>query len=205
MIRLTMPKVALMSASIVTALLAGSLSAEPMPQHPYHLPRTDEKAVADVNLVGAILGYSIEARMPDDNAALTIYLADIMAPARGQPWHAESIAALDRLVKGKLARVRFLETIDVPEDLAQEHGVVVRGRVFVGGRDVSWELVGSGNAWVQEAKSNDPELKKLQKWARVHKKGLWALPEADREPPWEFMDRILRQRMQQREESRTSP
>jgi endonuclease YncB( thermonuclease family) len=204
MIRFTMSKVAWVSSSMAAVLLAGGLGAEPMPQHPYDLPRTDEKAVADVNLVGAILGYSIDARMPDDNAALTIYLADIMAPARGQPWHAESIAALDRLVKGKLARVRFLEEVYVPEDLVQEYGVVVRGRVFVDGRDLSWELVGSGNAWVWEAKSNDPELKKLQEWARMHKKGFWALPEADREPPWSFMDRILRQRMQQREESRTS-
>jgi endonuclease YncB( thermonuclease family) len=63
-------------------------------------------------------------------------------------------------------------------------------------------LVGSGNAWVWESKSNDKELRKLQSWAREHKKGLWALPESKREPPWEFLDRQMGLKMKQREESK---
>jgi endonuclease YncB( thermonuclease family) len=122
-----------------------------------------------------------------------------MAPARGQKWHSEAVAALDALVKGKRGRARFFESVVPSKDIDAEHGVTVIGRVFVDGKDISWELVGSGNAWVWEEKSNDLELKKLQEWARKNRKGLWALPESDREPPWEFMVRRMRN---QGEESR---
>jgi endonuclease YncB( thermonuclease family) len=192
-------------AVIAAALLAGCSREEPMPVYPYDLPRANDKDVVDVDLVGSELGHSIDARMPPDNAAFTIHLADIMAPAKGQPWHSEAVAALDALVKGKRARIRVYQSLLPPEDIRRADGtplnVTAIAHVFVDGRNLSWELVGSGNAWVWEAKSNDPELKKLQEWARRHKKGLWALPESDRVPPWQFIEARMRQHMQQREES----
>ena len=122
------------------------------------------------------------------------------APARGQPWHSESVVALNGLVKGKRARLRIYESLAPPED-APEYGVTVIGRVYVDRKDLSWELVGSGNAWVWESRSNDPELKKLQDWARARGKGLWSLPESEREPPWEFMAKRMRSHIQQAEGS----
>jgi len=192
-------------AVFTAALLAGCSRDEPMPGYPYALPQANGKDVADVDLVGSELGHSIDARMPPDNAVFTIHLADIMAPAKGQPWHAEAVAALDALVKGKHARMRVFQTMAPPEDLRRPDGtpfnVAVIAHVFVDGRNLSWELVGSGNAWVWEAKSNDPELKKLQEWARQRRKGLWALPESDRVPPWQFIETRMRQLERQREES----
>jgi endonuclease YncB( thermonuclease family) len=171
-----------------------------MPESPYDLPRVGERDVIDVDLVRAILGHTIDARRPGDNAPFTIHLADVFAPARGQPWHSESVATLNDLVKGKRARLRIYESVAPPED-ALEYGVTVIGRVYVDRKDLSWELVGSGNAWVWESRSNDAELKKLQDWARAHGKGLWALPEWEREPPWEFMAKQMRLRIQQGEVS----
>ena len=98
-------------------------------------------------------------------------------------------------MKGKRACVRFIESLRGPD------GVTVVGRVYVDGRDVSWELVGGGNAWVWQEISNDQALMDLQEWARRRGRGLWALPESDREPPWEFMDKQIRLLMEQREES----
>lgn len=184
-----------MGAVLATALLVGCDRPESMPEYPYDLPRADDKEVVDVDLVGASSGHLIAARLPEDNAPFKIHVADILAPVRGQPWNQEAITALDALVKGKRARVRFLESARGPD------GVTVVGRVYVDGHDVSWELVGSGNAWVWEEKSNDQSLMDLQAWARRHEKGLWALPESEREPPWQFMDRQVRQHMKQLEES----
>ncbi len=190
-----------MGAAVAMVLLTACDGLDSRPEYPYDLPRADAKDVADVDFVGAYSGDTIDARLPEDNAPFKLQLADIMAPVRGQPWHRESVAALDALVKGKRARARLFESILPPEELAGEYDVTVIGRVYVGSQDINWELVGSGNAWVWEEKSNDPELRNLQAWARRHKKGLWALPESDREPPWEFMDRHLRLQMQEREES----
>jgi endonuclease YncB( thermonuclease family) len=184
---------------LVTALLAACSPGEDMPENPYDFPRAGEQDVIDVDLVGAILGHTIDARRVSDNAPFTNHLADVFAPARGQPWHSESVAALNELVKGKRARLRIYESI-APED-APEYGVIVIGRVYVDRKDLSWELVGSGNAWVWESRSNDPELRKLQNWARNQRKGLWALPESERESPWQFMDKQMRERIQQRKES----
>jgi endonuclease YncB( thermonuclease family) len=188
-------------ALFATALLSSCNRVDTMPANPYDLPRADERDVIDVNLDGAILGHSISARRASDDAPFTIHLADIFAPAKGQTWHSESVAALNALAQGKRARLRIYESIAPPED-AQEFGVTVIGRVYLDGKDLSWELVGSGNAWVWDKKSNDPELKKLQDWARENRKGLWALPESQRVPPWEFMREQMRLHMQQPEGSR---
>ena len=83
-----------------------------------------------------------------------------------------------------------------PDGQPYRHAVIAN--VFVDEKDIGWQLVGDGNAWVWEGKNNDPEIANLQDWARRHRKGLWALPQAEREPPWEFMDRIMQQRMRER-------
>jgi endonuclease YncB( thermonuclease family) len=187
---------------LLASMLLGSCGlVDTMPVDPYDPPRADEKDVIDVDLGAAILGHTISARRASDNAAFTIYLSDIVAPARGQPWHSNAVEMLDRLARGKRARFRIYESIAPPEN-ASEYGVTVIGRLYVDGKDLSWELVGSGNAWFWDEKSNDPELEKLQDWARGHRKGLWALPESQRLPPWEFMREQMRLRMQERAGSR---
>ena len=167
-----------------------------MPSYPYDLPRADEIDVIDVDLVAAILGNTIEARRSSDGAAFRVDLADIRAPYEGQSWHSESVAALNTLVKGKRGRFRIFESIPPPEGM-EELGVTAMGRLYVDGKDISWEMVGGGNAWAWEGKSNDPALQELQAWARENQVGLWALPASEREPPWEFLKRKMDQRMKQ--------
>ena len=60
------------------------------------------------------------------------------------------------------------------------------GRVFVGQTDVNAALVRQGAAWVYRQYAHDPALLVLEQAARDDRRGLWALPEAERVPPWEW-------------------
>jgi len=63
---------------------------------------------------------------------------------------------------------------------------VPSGRVFAGAQDVNAEMVRRGAAWVYRRYSDDPALLHLEQEARTARRGLWALPEAERIPPWEW-------------------
>ncbi|MBB5696348.1 thermonuclease family protein [Muricoccus pecuniae] len=60
------------------------------------------------------------------------------------------------------------------------------GRVYAGPVDVNAEMVRQGTAWVYCQYSRDAELLRLETEARTARRGLWALPEAQRTPPWEW-------------------
>ena len=60
------------------------------------------------------------------------------------------------------------------------------GKLSVGGRDVSDEMVRQGGAWAFEhLLAREPTLK-LEAEARAAKRGLWAQPEDDIQPPREW-------------------
>jgi hypothetical protein len=59
-------------------------------------------------------------------------------------------------------------------------------RVYVDELDVNAELVRLGAAWVYRKYSDDAALIALEKEARAEKRGLWALPESERIPPWQW-------------------
>ena len=60
------------------------------------------------------------------------------------------------------------------------------GRATAGGQHVNAEMVRRGAAWVFRRYSDDPALLRLEQEARAARRGLWALPEAERVPPWEW-------------------
>lgn len=60
------------------------------------------------------------------------------------------------------------------------------GRVYVGSLDVNAELVKRGAAWVYRQYSSDPSLITLEQQAKAARRGLWALPEAQRRAPWDW-------------------
>ena len=60
------------------------------------------------------------------------------------------------------------------------------GRVYLGKRNINAEMVAEGAAWVYRKYSKDPELLELESQAREQDRGLWALPEDQRVPPWEW-------------------
>lgn len=63
------------------------------------------------------------------------------------------------------------------------------GRIYVDDLDVSAEMVSLGAACVYRKYARDQNLYKLEDDARSSKRGLWALPDAQRVPPWEWRRR----------------
>jgi endonuclease YncB( thermonuclease family) len=118
-------------------------------------------------------------------------LAGIDAPERRQPYGTRARQALSALAFGRSALV-------VVED-TDRYGRSV-GRVRVGGRDVNAEMVRRGAAWVYVRYNRDPALVPLEAEARAARRGLWALPEAERPPPWEW--RAARRAERERERAR---
>lgn len=112
-----------------------------------------------------------------DQQQIKIRLAEIDTPESGQPYGSRARQALAALAFGKQARI-----VETDRD---RYGRTV-GRVYVGGMDVNAELVRQGAAWVYRHYAKDPALFALEAEARAAKRGLWALPEAQRLPPWEW-------------------
>lgn len=108
---------------------------------------------------------------------IRIRLSDIDTPERRQPYGDRARQSLADLAFGRDARIEVRET--------DRYGRTV-GRVFIGTMDVNAELVRRGSAWVFRRYSNDPALLRLEDDARSARRGLWALPEAQRVPPWEW-------------------
>ena len=109
-----------------------------------------------------------------------VRLAEIDTPESAQPYGSRAKQALSDLVFGRTVLVD-VQDID-------RYGRTV-GRVSVNGTDVNAALVAAGAAWVYRQYSSDPELLRLEAEARAAQRGLWALPEAQRTPPWEWRQR----------------
>lgn len=106
-----------------------------------------------------------------------IRLAEIDTPESAQPYGSRAKQALSDLVFGQDVLVD-VQDID-------RYGRTV-GRVSVHGTDVNAAMVAAGAAWVYRQYAKDPDLLRLEAEARAAQRGLWALPEAQRTPPWEW-------------------
>lgn len=115
--------------------------------------------------------------LSDDQRQIKIRLAEIDTPESGQPYGSRARQALAALAFGKQARI-----VETDRD---RYGRTV-GRVYVEGMDVNAELVRQGVAWVYRQYAKDPALFALEDEARREQRGLWALPEAQRLPPWDW-------------------
>ena len=111
------------------------------------------------------------------NRQIRVRLAEIDTPESGQPYGDRARQALSDLAFGKAVRVVVQDT--------DRYGRAV-GRVHEGAVDVNAEMVRRGAAWVFRRYSDDPALLRLEAEARAARRGLWALPEAERTPPWEW-------------------
>jgi endonuclease YncB( thermonuclease family) len=60
------------------------------------------------------------------------------------------------------------------------------GRAYTDALNVNAEMVRQGAAWVYRKYNRDPSLLLLEREARSARRGLWALPETERTPPWEW-------------------
>lgn len=129
----------------------------------------------DARVVNVIDGDTVDVLV--DGQPRRIRIAGIDAPERGQPWSRKSKKALSRRVSGKDVRINEVTTDNYDRTV---------GEVYADDVCVGCELVREGHAWVYRRYSQDPVLLALEADAREHRRGLWALPEASRVPPWEW-------------------
>ena len=108
---------------------------------------------------------------------IKIRLAEIDTPEKGQPYGSQAKVLLSDLAFGHDA------VIDVQDK--DRYGRSV-GRVYVDGRDVNAAMVQGGAAWAYRQYLHDASLLALEAEARAARRGLWALPEAQRTPPWDW-------------------
>ena len=132
-----------------------------------------EARILDGRVVGITDGDTLTLLV--DREQVRIRLAQIDAPESNQPYGKKAKAALSALAFGRQARV---EVVDI-----DRYGRTV-GEVFVDGIDVNREMVREGHAWAYTKYSHSTEIVELENGARTEKRGLWALPASEREPPW---------------------
>ena len=111
----------------------------------------------------------------DEN--VKIRLAEIDAPERGQPWGDRSRRELTSLVAGK--------TVIVQPKGKDRYGRTI-AHIVIDGRDVNAVMIERGAAWAYRAYLEDQSLIVAEAQAKSGGVGLWALPQSQRLPPWEY-------------------
>ena len=112
-----------------------------------------------------------------ERTQIKVRLAEIDTPEKAQPYGQKSKAALSVLVFGK--------QVTLATQATDRYGRTV-ARVNAGGQDTNREMVRMGAAWVYRQYSKDKSLLAVEAEARTSRRGLWALPQADIVPPWEW-------------------
>ncbi|MNZ31248.1 Thermonuclease precursor [compost metagenome] len=136
-------------------------------------------AVADTvqcRVVGVSDGDTVTC-LTSASRQVKVRLAEIDAPESRQPYGSRAKQALSALAFGKQVVLKVQDT--------DRYGRTV-ARLMVGRTDVNAELVQQGAAWVYRQYNRDRSLLALEQQARAAKRGLWALPESERLPPWEW-------------------
>lgn len=119
--------------------------------------------------------------LTDDRRQVKIRLAEIDAPEARQPYGSRAKQELSSIVFGRAVTV-------TPRDVDRYGRTVAMLRV--GTTDASAAMVRRGAAWVFRQYSTDPTLPPLEQAARRARVGLWALPDDQRLPPWQWRQRV---------------
>lgn len=141
-----------------------------------------EPAALAVELAGKVVAIAdgdTLTLLTADKRQVKLRLGEVDAPEDGQPYGAKAKQVLSDLAFAKEVR-------GVVTDIDRYGRPVVR--LHVGEVDVSADLVRRGAAMVYPAYSSDPALPVLEAEARAARRGLWALPEKERVPPWEWRE-----------------
>ena len=109
---------------------------------------------------------------------LLIRLQDVDAPEMGQPYAAQAQALMASLALGKTARVITTGT--------SKPGILQKAKIALSsGLNPSHELLKAGLGWWDRvAAPDDDSLWKLEREARIERRGLWV--DTDPIPPWEW-------------------
>lgn len=111
---------------------------------------------------------------------LKVRMAEIDTPERRQPYGEKAKQALADLVHGKQVSLQVAGKDRYQRTVARVH----QGQV-----DVNRELVSRGAAWVYRQYNRDKSLLLVEANAKAARRGLWALPEAQRIEPWKWRRR----------------
>ena len=125
------------------------------------------------------------AHARDKSRDIDVRLQDIDAPEKSQPYGNTARAALVDMIAD---RDVFVDVIDT-----DRYGrKIVRVFREPDRLDVIKALVRDGHVWVYRRTVHDESLVGLEETAREARRGLWALPEQDLMPPWQY--RYLRRK-----------
>ncbi len=114
------------------------------------------------------------------NEKVKVRLAQIDAPELGQPYGRESRAALAAMVSKRTVRAEVIEIDRYDRNVAE---------VYLDGRHVNRDMVELGHAWAYTKYSRSIHVIELEDAARAGGRGLWSLPEEQRDAPWEWRHR----------------
>lgn len=145
-------------------------------------PALADRTLQEARIERAIDGDSLVARFGAKR--VQVRLADIDAPEWRQAYGAASRDLAERLVAGRIARIR--------SRARDGYGRLVADVYLADGRSLGAVLVASGLAWHDARFRGNATLAELQETARRSRRGLWA--SARPEPPWDFRRRTSRSR-----------
>lgn len=105
-----------------------------------------------------------------------VYLRDVDCPELKQPYGKQAKHATAAYIANREVVVREL--------YQDRQGRMVADILLRDGRQVAYELVKEGLAWVRPGGSQDQSLKDMEELARASGKGLWSDPNPV--PPWKW-------------------
>jgi endonuclease YncB( thermonuclease family) len=154
-----------MPAIVAVLLLLASLGACAAPQS---ITGTVKRVFDGDSVIVRASGRDIEVR-----------LGEIDTPEKGQPYADISRKALHGMLLGKRVRLQVLDR--------DQYGRTV-ARVYRLPEElwINAEMVRRGHAWVYRRHVRDKGLYEIERDAKARRAGLWALPEAERGPPWQW-------------------
>lgn len=106
-----------------------------------------------------------------------VRMGEIDTPESKQPYGTKAKQALSDLIFGKDV------TLNVQD--RDRYGRTV-ARVKAGNTDVNAEMVRIGAAWAYRDYLKDRSLMDLEATAKHFKRGVWSLPQAEQQAPWEW-------------------
>lgn len=116
---------------------------------------------------------------PAKGRDVDVRLQDIDAPEKSQPYGNTARAALVKLIGDRKVFVDVIETDHYGRKVVRIYREPDR-------LDIAKALVRDGHVWVYRRTIHDRSLIELEEAARAKHLGLWALPETDRLPPWQY-------------------
>lgn len=115
--------------------------------------------------------------LTSDKQQVKVRMGEIDTPEKAQPYGTRARQALSDLIFGKDVALTVQDR--------DRYGRTV-ARVKVGNTDVNAEMVRTGAAWAYREYLKDRTLIDLESTAKHFKRGLWSLPLAEQQAPWDW-------------------